>query len=215
MISVITLDRLRLPVQADTPGRSSSVWGAEVTLRRGERYMIRAASGTGKSSLCAFLFGSRSDYRGTIRFDGKEVRSFTPARWCGLRRTSLAYLSQDAPLFGQLTVAENIDIKNRLTRHRSPQWIAEALESLDVADKTAWRADRLSVGQRQRVAAVRALCQPFDFLLLDEPVSHLDPERASALARLIDLTAAAEGAGVIITSVGVDLPLADAATLTL
>ncbi len=207
MISNITLERLRLPHIADNPQRPSGIWGRIVTFDKGTRYIVRAESGSGKSSLCDFIFGNRCDYSGKLLFDGTDTRHFTPERWCELRRSSIAYLSQEARLFPHLTVEENIEIKNRLTGHRSHQWITRALEQLEVADKLHWNVDRLSVGQRQRVAAIRALCQPFDFLLFDEPVSHLDSERAIALATLVDETAATENAAVIITSVGSDLPL--------
>ena len=66
---------------------------------------------------------------------------------------------------------------------------------------------RLSLGQQQRVAFVRCLCQPFDFLLLDEPVSHLDAANGETLASLVVEEARRQGAGVLVTSVGNRLPL--------
>ena len=63
-------------------------------------------------------------------------------------------------------------------------------------------AARLSVGQQQRVAAIRAVCQPFDFLMLDEPVSHLDDQRNRTVAEIFDEEARTQGAGIITTSVG-------------
>lgn len=65
----------------------------------------------------------------------------------------------------------------------------------------------LSIGQQQRVAVVRALCQPFDFMLLDEPVSHLDERNNRAVADLVDEEAKACGAAVVATSVGYSLRL--------
>ena len=211
-IQRITLESLQLPEAAATlslpTGNNSDIWAGSFTFERGHRYMVSAASGTGKSSLCDFLFGNRIDYRGHILFDGTDARTFGIERWCTLRREALAYMPQEPVLFRGLSVADNIEVKNRLTRRRSAAWINQALEALDVADKAAWPVERLSVGQRQRVAAVRALCQPFSFLLLDEPVSHLDAGRARSLAALVDATAAEEGASVIFTSVGAELPLA-------
>lgn len=64
------------------------------------------------------------------------------------------------------------------------------------------RAAFLSIGQQQRVAIIRALCQPFDFILLDEPVSHLDEMNNRLAAKLIAEEAASQGAGIISTSVG-------------
>jgi ABC-type phosphate/phosphonate transport system ATPase subunit len=76
------------------------------------------------------------------------------------------------------------------------------LERLEIGDKINSRAAHLSIGQQQRVAIVRALCQPFDFLLLDEPVSHLDSRNNNAVAQLIKEELDATGAGMIATSVG-------------
>jgi ABC-type lipoprotein export system ATPase subunit len=69
------------------------------------------------------------------------------------------------------------------------------------------RVGTLSVGQQQRVAAVRTLCQPFEFILLDEPVSHLDEVNNRALGKLVTRVAHSNNAAVITTSVGYDLQL--------
>ena len=105
----------------------SDLWLHDVTFRKGEYYLVEAASGTGKSSLCSFLYGARTDYAGRILFDA--------------------------------------------------------------------------------VAFIRCLCQPFDFILLDEPVSHLDAANGEVLSALLLEGAQAQGAGVIVTSVGSRLRL--------
>ena len=61
---------------------------------------------------------------------------------------------------------------------------------------------RLSIGQQQRVAIIRTLCQPCDFILLDEPVSHLDAANNRIVAQMVTDEARSQGAGVISTSVG-------------
>ena len=70
------------------------------------------------------------------------------------------------------------------------------------------KAGKLSFGQQQRVAFIRALCQPFDFLFLDEPISHLDDDNSRIMGELIITEAKAQGAGVIATSIGkhIELP---------
>jgi len=66
----------------------------------------------------------------------------------------------------------------------------------------------MSFGQQQRVAMIRALVQPFDFLLADEPISHLDDVNSKAMADIMTEEAKRQGAGIIITSIGkhMDLP---------
>lgn len=213
MIDKITLEGV-LPLvfagsENEPPVCNSHVWLRNITFARPQYWLIEAESGTGKSSLCAFVYGSRTDYSGTIRFDGRDIREFSVKQWCELRRTSLAYLPQEMYLFPELTVMENIDIKNRLTGCKTSNQIMEMLETLEIAQKVDVPTGHLSVGQQQRVAIIRALCQPFDFLLIDEPVSHLDARNNRSVAAMIDAEARARGAGVIATSVGNKIVLPD------
>ena len=152
----------------------SDLWLHDVTFRKGEYYLVEAASGTGKSSLCSFLYGARTDYAGRILFDAADCRTLSVAQWGELRRRSLSMLFQDLRLFGELTVAENLALKNELTHFLTPDRIERLLEAAGIAGKRDTPAGKLSFGQQQRVAFIRCLCQPFDFILLDEPVSHLD-----------------------------------------
>lgn len=101
----------------------SEIWRREVTFRRGEFCLVEAASGAGKSSLCSFLYGIRGDYAGRILFDGVDCRTLSRAAWGDVRRTSLSLLFQDLRLFGELTVAENIALKNDLTRFQTAERI--------------------------------------------------------------------------------------------
>ena len=186
---------------------TSEVWSREVVFRRGEYCLLEAASGAGKSTLCAFLYGCRSDYEGYIRFDKTDCRSLSAAAWEGLRRRSLSCLFQDLRLFGELTVLENLILKNDLTGFFSQEELDRLLEMVGMADKREARVNRLSIGQQQRVAFLRSLCQPFDFILLDEPVSHLDAANGELLAGLLIAEAQRQGAGILVTSVGNRLPL--------
>lgn len=186
----------------EPPVSGSEIWLRDITLYRGAAYMVEAESGTGKSSLCSYIYGNRSDYSGVIRFNGKDIRSFSVNDWCDLRCRHLALLPQEMRLFPELTAMENIEIKNRLTRCKSREAIMAMLERLEIAHKADVAAARLSIGQQQRVAVVRALCQPFDFILLDEPVSHLDSRNNAMVASLVAAEAAERGAAVIATSVG-------------
>ncbi len=195
--------------------QSSGIWLRDVTFKRPGLYLVQAESGTGKSSLCSFIYGSRTDFSGDILFDGESVRTFSVNRWCAVRRDTLAYLPQEMHLFPELSVTDNILLKNRLTDFRTGAEIRAMLERLEVDGKADSPAGRLSVGQQQRVAIVRALCQPFSFLLADEPVSHLDARNNAAVAALITECAAAQQAAVIATSVGNHLLLSDPEILTL
>jgi ABC-type lipoprotein export system ATPase subunit len=73
----------------------------------------------------------------------------------------------------------------------------------------------MSIGQQQRVAIIRCLCQPFSFLLLDEPVSHLDEQNNQIVASIIMEQARLQGASIIATSVGNNIKISTDLTLRL
>lgn len=194
-------------MEEDEALAASQIWLQEVTFSRGCRTLVSAESGTGKSSLLSFIYGRRTDYMGTITLGDTDARQIRINGWCDIRRNSLALLPQELALFPELTAMENVEIKNRLTDARTGSWIRQAFEMLEIDNRADVPAGRMSVGQQQRVAIVRALCQPFDFLLLDEPVSHLDSRNNGIVAQLVEQEASACGAGVIVTSVGNHLAL--------
>lgn len=196
--------------------RSSQIWDVpSFTFRKGCRLCVQAESGGGKSSLLSFIYGNRSDYLGTILFGSTDIRSLSIARWCDVRTSHIALLPQEMRLFPSLTVRQNIELKNQLTGFKSPAEIAAMLERLGIADKADSPAGKLSIGQQQRVAIVRTLCQPFDFIFLDEPVSHLDRDNNLIVASLVADEAERQGAGVVTTSVGNHLLLEGADFISL
>lgn len=201
-IETITLCRTLPRVFAGESIPPSEVWLADLTLHRGQRYMIEAASGTGKSSLCAYLFGSRNDFSGKIMFNDIDTSAIGVDSWQEIRRRHLAYLPQELSLFPELTAMQNIRLKNDLTGYASDDRIRQWLEALGIADRADFPVGRMSIGQQQRVAIIRAICQPFDFILLDEPVSHLDAHNNRLAAEIIEAEAASQGAAIIATSVG-------------
>ena len=178
----------------------SEVAGSDIYLQpsvrfeQGRRYMVCARSGHGKTSLLNFIYGSSSHYDGTVRFHDDDS---TPLE---RRRRKLSYLFQDLRLFPELTALENILIKNNLTEFKSTAQIEAMLDRVLAPEKKHQPVATLSLGQRQRVAAVRALCQPFEFLLMDEPFSHIDHESAQAVSTLVLCEVEAQGAGLIVTA---------------
>lgn len=195
--------------------RGSQIWSQTMEFRRGCRVCVEADSGCGKSSLLSFIYGNRSDYDGSIRFDSRDIRTLGIDQWCDERCHHLALLPQELRLFPELTALENINIKNRLTDHLTHAEIMEMLQTLGMDSKVDTPCGCMSVGQQQRIALVRALCQPFDFLLLDEPVSHLDERNNRIAAVLVEEHAARNGAGIISTSVGNPLLLSNPTVITL
>lgn len=184
----------------------SDVWGSDLAFNKGQSYLIKADSGKGKSSLCSFLYGLRSDFCGDIFFDEKKVTEFSERQWDSIRQNSIGMLFQDLRLFGDLTAVENVMLKASLTGFCNEEQVIEMLCELGLSDRLNLPVRILSFGQQQRVAFVRMLCQKADFLLLDEPISHLDSSNAEIMSSMIQRYVKHFGAGVIVTTIGHDLP---------
>lgn len=206
-MNIITLQQTLPQVFADRDTIVSDVWHQSLELKKGEKVLIEAASGTGKSSFCSYIYGYRDDYQGIICFDGKNIKSLSVSEWMEIRKTSLSMLFQELRLFTELTAWENVQIKNSLTGFKQKKEIKQWFEALGIADKWDTPLGKLSFGQQQRVALVRALCQPFDFIFLDEPVSHLDDENGRIMAAILIEEAEKQGAGIVVTSIGKHLEL--------
>ena len=201
-IEEITLDALLPRVFAREEMSSSQVWRKKVIFRRGGRYLVESASGGGKSSLAAFIMGSRNDYEGKLLFNGHNARSLSISDWQDIRRSHIAYLPQELALFPELSAIDNIRLKAELSGYEDMSRIDMWLDRLGMTDRRDYPAGKLSIGQQQRVALIRSLCQPFDFILLDEPVSHLDETNNRIAASIVEEEAERQGAGIITFSVG-------------
>ena len=100
-----------------------------------------------------------------------------------------------------------MQIKNDITKFKTEKEIKEWFEKLGISDKLESKVGRMSFGQQQRVAMIRALVQPFDFILADEPISHLDDKNSEAMAEIMMNEARRQGAGIIVTSIGKHMEL--------
>ena len=168
----------------------------EVIFEQGQYYLIRAQSGQGKTSLLNFIYGASFSYDGKITynevFNKKEVLRY--------RIDKLSYVYQDLRLFPTLTAFENIILKNKLTLYKTEAQINSLIERVGLSHKRNTLVQTLSLGQRQRIALLRALCQPFELLLLDEPFSHLDDSNTAILREIIEEELQARNASLLLTS---------------
>jgi len=183
---------------------SISIWGSQVELKAGERILLNASSGKGKSTFTFTSIGLRKDYSGQITYDGKDVRTFTPDDWTNIRQIKISVVFQDLQLFPNLSVKDNLKVKNELQHVFTEEQLKDKLAILGIADKWEQKCRLLSMGQQQRVAIIRALCQPFEWLILDEPFSHLDKANAEIALKMIDDRCNTLNAGFVLTSLGDD-----------
>ena len=214
-IQEITLDSLLPSVFAREELPYSQIWRKKISFRRGGRYLVESASGGGKSSLAAFVMGARRDYEGKILFDGCDASTLGIPDWQEIRRACLAYLPQELALFPELSAIDNILLKAEISGGVDMTRIDEWMDRLGISSRRDYPAGKLSIGQQQRVSLIRTLCQPFDFILLDEPVSHLDEANNRLAAGIVEEEAERQGAGIITFSVGNPLLIDNPEKLTL
>ncbi len=164
----------------------SEIWGKNIVLNKGEHIHIVAPSGSGKTSLIHFLYGLRKDYNGSIFYQEENIKDFSLEQFSVLRQKNLSIVFQDLRLFTEQTVKENIELKRQLNPYHTEEKIEEMAARLGIQNKLTKVAKTCSYGEQQRIAIIRSLMQPFDFLLLDEPFSNLDESNRIKAFRLIE-----------------------------
>ena len=164
-----------VPEYIEKEKRSDShVWGQDISIVKGEHLHIVAPSGSGKTSLIHFIYGLRKDYSGTIFYGDTDIKKLSTEGFSSFRQNKLSIIFQDLRLFEDQTVRENIELKRLLNPYHQPEKVDEMATQLGIETKLNQLAKTCSYGEQQRIAIIRSLMQPFDFLLLDEPYSHLD-----------------------------------------
>ncbi len=154
--------------------------GINLHVAEEEYFVVLGPTGAGKTVLLESIAGLYPVKSGEIWLRGREVTQLEPER----RNISIVY--QDHVLFPHLTVKENIVFGLRLRKQigqeidKSLNWLAELLGIAHLLDR---KPDTLSGGERQKVALARALSIKPQVLLLDEPLSALDPETREGVQR--------------------------------
>ncbi len=165
--------------------QASQIWEKTLKIEKGEHLHIVAPSGSGKTSLIHFIYGLRKDYNGSVFYDDTDIKKLSTESFSAFRQNKISIIFQDLRLFENQSVKENIEIKRILDPYHKPEAIEEMAKRLGIENKLNQQLKKCSYGEQQRIAIIRALMQPFDFLLLDEPYSHLDEENREKAMELI------------------------------
>ena len=142
----------------------------------------------------------RSDYEGTVNWNGKDLKQINGDALAQMRQQNASIIFQDLRLFPNLTARENIELKRVLQQpYYESSMIDTMAEILGITHILEQRAGLCSYGEQQRIAIIRSVIQPFDWLIMDEPFSHLDQENIAKASALIAAECTKRGAGIILT----------------
>ncbi len=180
--------------------KDSKVWNQEFSFEESTNYNITSPSGKGKTTLLSFCCGFRKDFNGELLLNNKSIHLINQNDWSKIRCEQIAYVPQNLSLIPSLSVWENLKLKNNLTNHKTNDQINELLNYFGVEKCKEKKPHLISLGQQQRVAIIRALIQPFETLIMDEPFSHIDKANIKNACEIIELTCKKENANLITTS---------------
>lgn len=193
------------------PGQAELLDLPALRVDSGERVFLRGPSGSGKTTLLGLLGGVQLPSRGSVRLLGQDLALLKQGARDRFRVNHTGYIFQQFNLLPFLSVQDNVLLPCRFSRvrasraeqrHGSQPKAAHTLLSHLGLPAELWgrRADALSIGQQQRVAAARALIGQPELVIADEPTSALDTDAREAFLKLLFEECQASGAGLLFVS---------------
>lgn len=182
--------------------------GISIKVNQGEIVGMLGPNGAGKTTTFYMIVGLIRPLRGRVLFDGQDVTRLPMYRRA---RAGIAYLPQEASVFRNLTVEENIRVVlelQKMSKKERRERTDQLLEQLHIQDRRHSLGKVLSGGERRRVEIARALAANPKFILLDEPFTGVDPKAIEDIQNIIEgLTQSEERIGILITDHNVEAML--------
>ena len=194
-----------VPLKDKLTNRASDIWNTTVSFASQKWVKIVAPSGTGKTTLMNIIYKLRHDYTGTVQIENTNLQTIKGDELAQLRQQKISVIFQDMRLFDNLTARENIELNRVLQEpYYDTAVIDQMAERLGISNILHQPAAICSYGEQQRIAIIRALVQPFSWLLMDEPFSHLDNANTQKAVDLIGEECTKRKAGFILTDLDED-----------
>lgn len=161
-----------------------------LTIKQKEFTLLRGRSGSGKSTLLSLIAGISKPTSGDIEVFGQKICKLSDIFLSKYRQETIGIIFQNFNLLEDLSVFDNIlaPLIPKLKLHSNAQEVIdEKLKLFSILDKKNERVKKLSGGEKQRVAIVRALINEPEILLCDEPTANLDYALTQELIKLLDM----------------------------
>ncbi|HKW76414.1 MAG TPA: heme ABC exporter ATP-binding protein CcmA [Terriglobales bacterium] len=180
-------EQLRPPLNSEAPavrvsnvskiyGRTAAVRGVTLELEPGRFYVLRGENGAGKSTLLRIIAGLNEPTEGEVFIFGARNKEALE---------QIGYMAHAPLLYDELTGMENLRFFAQLYGVKSDQPLVEAFHLVGLDPRLERRVGQYSQGMRQRLSLARAIFHSPRLLLLDEPFSNVDPDSATAIAKLL------------------------------
>ena len=165
-------------------GRAQILFGVDLQVGRGEVVALMGRNGAGKSTTIRSVMGLMERTRGSVRFDGRELRGLDPYQ---IARLGVGWVPEDRRIFTDLTVLENLEVGRRPPRADAPTWTSDKLFRLfpNLGEMPDRPGGRMSGGEQQMLTVARTLMGNPRLVLLDEPSEGVAPLIVEQMAHMI------------------------------
>ena len=162
--------------------------GVNLKVERGEIVAIIGKSGAGKTTLLQIIGTLDRPTQGQVIIEGTDVFTMKDRELAAFRNKHIGFIFQFHQLLPEFTALENVCIPAMIAREKESEYMSRAeklLRDLGLGDRLNHKPNELSGGEKQRVAAARALMMAPDIILADEPTGSLDTQNKKELSELL------------------------------
>lgn len=169
-------------------GKTQVLKGINLKIMPGDFIILRGKSGVGKSTLLRITGLIDKPDKGKVIYQGRDTTNMTDKQLSRIRLEKIGYIFQLFNLIPWLTVTENIELPMKLKgtpKNKRRETAHKLLKKFGLQKLADRYPAEISVGERQRIAVIRALTNNPQLILADEPAAHLDEENTQTLMNLL------------------------------